>query len=101
MRTWIGGRLLDDPEGPALAVTDHGFTVGDGVFEAVKVVAGMPFALTRHLERLARSAEGLGLPPVDDALVREGIAQVLAAEHLELGRLRITYTAGAAPLGSG
>ena len=26
-------------------VTDHGFTVGDGVFEAIKVVDGQPFAL--------------------------------------------------------
>ncbi|WP_162599982.1 aminotransferase class IV [Nocardioides solisilvae] len=101
MRTWIDGHLLDDPEGPALGVTDHGFTVGDGVFEAVKVVDGRPFALTRHLDRLVRSAEGLGLPPVDEARVREAVAAVLAAEHLALGRVRVTYTAGPAPLGSG
>ena len=43
-------------------MTDHGLTVGDGVFEAVKVLDGRPFALTRHLERLTRSAAGLGLP---------------------------------------
>jgi branched-chain amino acid aminotransferase len=101
MRAWVDGRLLDDPRAPALSVDDHGVTVGDGVFEAVKVVDGRPFALTRHLERMARSAAGLGLPalPTDD--VRRGIAAVLGAEHLPLGKLRITYTGGAAPLGSG
>ncbi|WP_110205678.1 aminotransferase class IV [Nocardioides daejeonensis] len=101
MRAWLDGHLLDDPEAPAISLTDHGFTVGDGVFEAVKVVDSQPFALTRHLERLARCAAALGLPPVDAAEVRGGVAAVLAGQELPLGRLRITYTAGRAPLGSG
>jgi branched-chain amino acid aminotransferase len=101
MRAWVNGQLLDDPTGPAVAVTDHGFTVGDGVFEAVKVVDGEPFALTRHLARLARSASGLGLPPVDLEEVRRAVAAVVRGQELPLGRIRITYTGGQAPLGSG
>lgn len=101
MRAWVNGRLLDDPKQPAVAVTDHGFTVGDGVFEAVKIVRGQPFALTRHLDRLVRSVEGLRLPPVDLDAVRAGIEAVLADHEIELGRLRVTYTDGSAPLGSG
>lgn len=101
MRVWLNGELLDDPEGPAIAVADHGFTVGDGVFEAIKVVDGQPFALTRHLERMARSAAGLGLPEPDDDAVRRGVAAVLDGADLPLGRIRITYTGGPAPLGSG
>jgi branched-chain amino acid aminotransferase len=101
MHAWLNGSLLEDPHGPAVTVSDHGMTVGDGVFEAVKVVDGQPFALSRHLRRLARSAAGLGLPAPDEAVVRQGVADVLAAEHLPLGRLRITYTGGVAPLGSG
>ena len=101
MRVWINGETLSDPSAPAVAVTDHGLTVGDGVFEAVKVVGGRPFALTRHLERLARSARGLGLPEPDDDVVRRGIAAVLAGHDLPLRRLRITYTGGPAPMGSG
>ena len=69
-------------------------TVGDGVFEAVKVVDGQPFALSRHLVRLARSATGLGLPAIDEGEVRRGVEAVLDAQHLPLGRLRITYTGG-------
>lgn len=101
MRVWLNGEILPDPTGPAVAVSDHGLTVGDGVFEAIKVVDGQPFALTRHLDRLARSAAGLGLPDVDDAAVRRGVAGVLEGEPLPLGRIRITYTGGPAPLGSG
>jgi len=101
MRAWVDGRLLEDPDAPAVRVSDHGFTVGDGVFEAVKVVEGRPFALTRHLARLEASAAGLGLPHPDLDVVRRGVADVLGARHLALGRLRITYTGGVAPLGSG
>ncbi|GAA1911903.1 aminodeoxychorismate lyase [Nocardioides marmoribigeumensis] len=98
---WVDGRVLDDPREPVIRVDDHGFTVGDGVFEAVKVVDGVPFALTRHLRRLERSAAGLGLPPVDEDAVRRGVAEVLERRHLPFGRLRITVTAGPAPMGSG
>src|ERR1700710_971193 len=101
MRVWVNGRVLDDPSEPVLSVTDHGVTVGDGVFEAIKVIDGQPFALSRHLERMTRSAAGLGLPdlPTDD--VRRGVAAVLDGNGLPRGKLRITYTGGVAPLGSG
>jgi branched-chain amino acid aminotransferase len=101
MRVWFNGSVLDDPGAPAIAVDDHGLTVGDGVFESVKVVGGHPFALTRHLDRLSSSAAGLGLPALDLDEVRRGIAAVLEGRPLELGRLRITCTAGRAPMGSG
>jgi branched-chain amino acid aminotransferase len=101
MRAWVDGKLLDDPTGPAITVSDHGFTVGDGVFEAIKVIDGQPFALTRHLKRLARSAAGLGLPAFDEEAVRRGVVATLEDQDLPLGRIRITYTGGPAPLGSG
>jgi branched-chain amino acid aminotransferase len=101
MRVWINGRVLSDPTAPAVPVTDHGLTVGDAVFEAVKVVDGKPFALRRHLERLERSAAGLGLLGLDTGAVRRGVAAVLEGDAMPLGRLRITVTGGNAPLGSG
>lgn len=101
MRAWINGDLLPDATAPAVLVSDHGLTVGDGVFEAIKVVDGLPFALDLHLDRLRRSAAGLGLPEVDDDLVRAGVGAVLEGFDLPLGRLRITVTGGPAPMGSG
>ncbi len=101
MQVWANGQLLDHPDQPVLSILDHGFTVGDGVFEAIKVVDNVPFALTRHLRRMLRSADGLGLPEPDPDLVRRAITAVLDAEPVDLGRLRITWTAGPSPLGSG
>ena len=97
MRVWINGELGRD----TVSVFDHGLTVGDGGFETIKLVRGEPFALTRHLRRLAFSARGLGLPEPDEEFVRAGVAEALSgAEPWELGRLRITYTGGPGPLGS-
>jgi branched-chain amino acid aminotransferase len=101
MHAWVNGQMLTDPQSPAIVVSDHGLTVGDGVFEAVKVVDGQPFALTRHLERLARSAAALGLPAPDLERIRGAVDDVLSPEPLPMGRIRITYTGGPAPLGSG
>ncbi|MGA5699431.1 aminotransferase class IV [Peterkaempfera bronchialis] len=96
---WVNGSLVD-PGDAAVSVLDHGLTVGDGVFETVKAVDGRPFALTRHLDRLARSAVGLGLPAPDRDLVRRGCEEVLRANPMPFARLRITYTGGLSPLGS-
>lgn len=99
MRTWVNGSLLAG-DSAVVSAFDHGLTVGDGAFETVKVVDGVPFALRRHLDRLARSAAGLGLPAVDKDSVRAACAAVCAQAPVGLYRLRITYTGGIAPLGS-
>ncbi len=100
MTVWINGTLLADSEA-RVSVFDHGLTVGDGVFETVKVVAGVPFALTRHLARLRRSAAGLGLPEPDLGRLRAGVRHLLAAaDQPARARLRITVTGGESPLGS-
>ena len=67
---WFDGRLVD-PEGAHLSLLDHGFVVGDGVFETCELLDGEPFALTRHLARLNTSAVGLGIDPPQDAVVRD------------------------------
>ena len=60
----------------------------------------MPFALTRHHRRLERSAAGLGLPPLDLAVVDKGVAAVLDGPAIDFGRLRYSVTGGVGPLGS-
>jgi branched-chain amino acid aminotransferase len=97
---WING-ALHAPEDARVSVFDHGILVGDGVFETVKAVRGEAFALTRHLDRLAVSAAGLGLPEPDLDAIRQGTLDVLAgAPAWDLARIRITFTSGMGPLGS-
>lgn len=96
---WLDGELVDAATA-RISPFDHGLTVGDGVFETLKVVGGVPFAMGRHLRRLARSATGLGLPAPDEAVVRAASAAVIEANGLADARLRITLTGGHGPLGS-
>jgi branched-chain amino acid aminotransferase len=98
MTLWVDGELVDAGQ-PVLRADDHGVTVGDGVFETMKVVDGRPFALRRHLERLLASASGLGLT-VDLDAIRSGVDSVLAVDQPNRARLRITVTGGPAPFGS-
>jgi branched-chain amino acid aminotransferase len=97
---WINGTLVPDDEA-RISVFDHGLVTGDGVFETVKVAGGVPFALSRHLARLGRSAAGLGLAGPDLEQIRAGaLAVIKASGRPELARMRITVTGGIAPLGS-
>ena len=104
MRFWVShAEGLVDADDAHVSVLDHGFTVADGVFETLRVSDGVAFALTRHLDRLERSARGLGLPAPDRARVAAAVRETIEANKPiigDLARLRITYTAGDAPLGS-
>jgi branched-chain amino acid aminotransferase len=96
----MNGDLFPDDEA-RISVFDHGLVVGDGVFETIKVADGVPFALTRHLARLSRSATGLGLAEPDLDQIRAGaLAVIEASDRPPLARLRITVTGGISPLGS-
>jgi branched-chain amino acid aminotransferase len=104
MRFWLShaGGLVDAADA-RVSVLDHGFTVADGVFETLKVTDGAAFALGRHLDRLERSAAAMGLPAPDRTMASSAVQQTIDANLPQLGdlaRLRITYTAGDAPLGS-
>jgi branched-chain amino acid aminotransferase len=103
-RFWVNGRVLPAAEATTSA-RDHGLVVGDGVFESVKLVRGAPFALTRHLERMRRSAAGMGLAGFDAEVVRRAVGEVLEANAELLTSaydvLRITFTGGPGLLGSG
>lgn len=96
---WLNGHLVD-AEAPQIMLRDHGFTVGDGVFESVSLGPAGPFALTRHLRRLGHSALGLGLAEPDEALVRDAVSQVVRAWREQAGddaaAIRITWTRGRA-----
>ncbi len=96
----IDGELVDEATA-SVSAFDHGLTVGDGVFETIQVVRATAFATRRHLARLRRSLAGLGLElAVGDDALRATMAEVVAANRLEAGRLRLTVTGGVSPLGS-
>jgi branched-chain amino acid aminotransferase len=106
VRFWVSGGLVPAEEA-RVGVLDHGFTVGDGVFETMKTLTVptlgvVPFAMDLHIARLATSARGMGLEAPGAEEVRDALLAVCAANpELEAGgRLRVTYTSGPGPLGS-
>lgn len=96
---WVDGVLVDD-DAARISPLDHGLLTGDGVFETLRVYGGVPFAWTRHIDRLGASAGALGLAPPDGATLRRAADAVIAANGSPDARLRITVTGGVAPLGS-
>ena len=96
---WLDGVLVDEADA-RVSPFDHGLLTGDGIFETLRITRGQPFAIRRHLERLARSAAGMRLPcPPADA-VRAAVEEVVGANDLAEGRLRVTVTGGPSTLGS-
>ena len=96
---WNNGDLVAATSAIVRA-NDQGFVVGAGVFETLQVVRGTAFALRRHLHRLRRSAEVIGLTLPEDSEMRSAVDAVLAANKPEAGRVRITVTPGPGPVGS-
>jgi 4-amino-4-deoxychorismate lyase len=86
---------LADPDAAHIRVDDLGLMRGDGVFETVLVVDGKPRELGPHLDRLARSASMLELPPPDRAAWERCVQAVISAwQGPEEMALKLVYTRG-------
>jgi branched-chain amino acid aminotransferase len=69
-----------------------GLLNGWGVFSTLRLYDGVPFAFERHWERLRRDAERINLPlPYDRGSVRKAISQLLQANGVKDGCLRIYF----------
>ncbi len=92
---WVGGRIVPD-EALSVSVLDRAFEHGLGLFETLRTWSGHATLLDRHLARMRRSAEQLGLPigsvPMPDA---HAVAELLSANRVEGDALlRITLSGG-------
>lgn len=86
----------------AISLDDHGVTVGDGIFESMRVTKYGVFALLRHLARLKFSAAAIAIDVPADQEIRYAINQVvnkLKQQNITDARLRLTLTSGAGPAG--
>jgi len=95
---WLNGRVIDEDEA-RIAPTDHGFLVGDGIFETLRSYGGVPFAVADHAERLATGAGVLGIEAPPPELFEEAVRAVLEANSLTDARIRATLTSGPGPPG--
>jgi 4-amino-4-deoxychorismate lyase len=88
--------LVDGQEGGQLDPFDRGLQYGDGLFETIAVLGGLPRFLEWHLERLAEGARRLGFPPLDAALLRREIAGTASGARCIV---KLIVTRGSGPRG--
>ena len=98
MKVWLDGALID-AERACISPADHGFLLGDGVFETLRCYDGVPFALDDHLGRLEAGAAALGIDPPPRTVLPFAARDVVEANGLTDARMRITLTSGAGPPG--
>ena len=72
------GRLADAAT-PTILATDQGLTRGDGVFESLLAVDGVPRKIQAHLDRLATSARAMDLVIPSSATWHAAITTALTA----------------------
>lgn len=75
----------------SVALDNHGFPQGSGIFETIKTVNGAPVALGRHMRRALESALELGISIPSEDFIRDEIVRILLENPHEIGRLRICF----------
>lgn len=87
---WIDGEPRPD-SGPHISGRDRGLTLGDGVFETMRVRGGTVFRLERHLARLTRALAALEIPTPGE--LREWVTRAAKRADGETS-IRLTVTRG-------
>ena len=83
-----------------VSVFDHGLLYGLGLFETFRTYNGVPFLLSRHLERLAEGCLQLGIRyQPEEGQVKLHVRELLEANGLADGYVRFSVSAGSQPLG--
>jgi len=99
MVVFLNGRFLAE-EAALVSVFDRGFLYGDGLFETLRVVRGLPFLWDAHMERFAHGALVLKLrPPLTSAEMRRAADRLIQFNGLPNAVLRVTLTRGPGPRG--
>jgi len=88
----VHGRGLVPPGDPVLNADDEALLRGRAAFETIRVYGGRPFKLAQHLDRLAGSAERIGLPDVNRLELEELSRQALDAAGAPESVLRLYWT---------
>lgn len=94
---YVNGRYVP-LDRACIGVEDRGFQFADAVYEVVKVVGGNPCDLDRHLDRLGRSLESLGIGwPMSRGALRGVIARTVRRNRLRDAQVYLQVGRGEAP----
>ena len=93
-KIWLNDRLIA-VDNAHISPLDRGFTLGDGLFETMRVHSGQVLRLESHFARLRRGATVIGLSlSWTDTELEEAITQTLFANELQDAFVRLTVSRG-------
>ncbi len=92
---WVNGDLVRRDEAK-VSIFDAGFSMGDGVWEGLRLHRGRLLFLEAHLDRLCAGAAALGFKPaLDRAAIEEALRRTIEANAMtDGGHLRLMVTRG-------
>jgi branched-subunit amino acid aminotransferase/4-amino-4-deoxychorismate lyase len=96
----VDGRF-SEPAAASVSALDAGFLLGDGLFESLRAVDGMPYLLDRHLQRLLHAAVELSFPGVPITALAVETLETLRRAGLSEAYLRVTISRGPGGIGLG
>ncbi len=99
---YLNGRYVQ-AEQAKVSAFDRGFSYGDGLFETIRAYTGWIFGLERHLARLKKGADQIGIPFEGDVDTwRKVMGELLRRNRLQDAdaSLRLTVTRGPDVMGS-
>lgn len=91
---WLNDRLVDESATPTLLpISDRSFLLGEGLFETILTIGGKAVALDRHIKRLIRGAEVIGISAPTPENIAIAVTQLLhSTSEIALGRMRVTLS---------
>lgn len=96
MTFWLNGAFKDDPH--AVSIADRGFLLGDGLFETILVVDGVPAFLNAHIARLSNAMKALSFDASIDEAIGGVVGELAKRNGLQTGfaaaRLMVSRGAG-------
>jgi branched-chain amino acid aminotransferase len=93
-KIYLNGSIVSRDQA-RISVFDHAFLYGYGLYETMRAYHGKIFRLERHIQRLEKSAQTVGL--VEKLAGTDLVAacrETLAANELEEARIRLTVSNG-------
>ena len=94
---WINGETIKLANA-RIDVEDRGFQFADGVYEVIRLYDGVPFTLSEHMSRLARSAGAIEIAlPVSTEKLSAEILKFIAFTGIGEGMVYLQLTRGSSP----
>jgi branched-chain amino acid aminotransferase len=89
MRVILNGNLIDQTESMC---DERGWMTGSGVFETIKTVDNLPWALSRHMRRVVSSAQRKDIKLPSEDQIRSGVELLLSDQVFQQGVLRLSFS---------